>query len=122
MKEHAAIHFPYGRELMTWQPAPELDVTLVSKAVVRPSASPEELVAQALANPLGSPAIGELARGARTATIVVTDATRPCPDRLLVQPLLDELNDLLEEMDLGLDPDDEEEGEEPPYGGYYSKN
>ena len=91
MKGHAAIHFPFGRELLTWQPAPELDVTLLSKTVVRPSAPPEELVAQALANPVGSPSISELARGARTATIVVTDATRPCPDRLLVQPLLDEL-------------------------------
>lgn len=92
MRNHPVIQFPYGREFMSWKPAPALDVTLVSKEVALPAAPPEQLVAQALERPIGSPSIDELARGARTATIVVTDATRPCPDRILVQPILDRLS------------------------------
>ncbi len=45
----------------------------------------------ALARPLGAPPLRDLARGRRDAVIVVTDATRLCPDHLLVPPMLREL-------------------------------
>jgi nickel-dependent lactate racemase len=82
------ISFPYGRNSLEWQPDADLDVTVVAKPEPPPLSTPEAAILAALAGPIGSPGLEELARGARSATIVVTDATRPCPDHLLVPPLL----------------------------------
>jgi len=51
---------------------------------------PEE-VRSALAEPLGSPPLHELAIGKRSAAIVISDITRPCPSHKLLPALLDEL-------------------------------
>ena len=45
-----------------------------------------------LKNPIGCPALRELANPGDEVCIVVTDMTRPCPDHLLVPPLLEELD------------------------------
>jgi hypothetical protein len=45
----------------------------------------------ALAAPVGSPRLRDLARPGQRACIVFTDATRACPDDVLVPLLLDEL-------------------------------
>jgi nickel-dependent lactate racemase len=52
---------------------------------------PATAARDAIAAPIGAPRLVELARGKRTACIAVTDATRNCPDSLLVPPMLDEL-------------------------------
>jgi len=91
MKRHPPIDFPYGRSRVTWAPGPALDVTLLRPREPVPVDDPGLLIRDALGRPLGSPALAELARGAKSATIVVTDATRPCPDRLLVTPVLEAL-------------------------------
>jgi nickel-dependent lactate racemase len=93
MNRHPPIDFPYGRGHLTWVPGPDLDVTLVEPPAAEAPTDPAPRIAAALASPLGSPTIGELARGVGSATIVVTDATRPCPDRLLVTPILAALAD-----------------------------
>lgn len=56
-----------------------------------PLADPEGAVRRALAEPLGSPPLGTLARGRSTACIVVSDTTRPVPNRVLLPPLLEAL-------------------------------
>ena len=57
-----------------------------------PSAAQEQAaVAAALAAPIGAPRLRELARGARSAAIVVSDVTRPCPSYKFLPALLDEL-------------------------------
>ncbi|HSH69954.1 MAG TPA: nickel-dependent lactate racemase [Deferrisomatales bacterium] len=48
-------------------------------------------VAGALCNPIGSAPLAELARGRRSACVVVSDATRPVPNREILPPLLDTL-------------------------------
>lgn len=50
-----------------------------------------DLVGRAMSSPLGSPRLCEIARGKRTAAIVINDATRPCPAKMLVEALLEEL-------------------------------
>jgi lactate racemase len=86
------IRLPFGREYIEWLPPDDLQVTLVEKR--EPPALPDPLrsLEQALDAPDHSPSIEELAAGARSATIVVTDATRPCPDRILVPALLERLH------------------------------
>lgn len=48
-------------------------------------------IRRALAEPVGTPPLRELARGRRAVTIAVTDITRFCPDDLVLPPVLDEL-------------------------------
>lgn len=58
----------------------------------RPAAAdPAAEVRLALAAPLGSPQLAELARGKKRVTIAVTDLTRYCPDEMVVGAVLEEL-------------------------------
>jgi len=54
-------------------------------------ASPEELVCEALANPIGSPTLCELARGKRTVCIIASDHTRPVPSKVIIPFMLSEI-------------------------------
>jgi nickel-dependent lactate racemase len=58
---------------------------------VEPLARPTESVLDALRRPLGAPSLREVAAGRRQACIVVSDITRPVPYRLLLPPVLAEL-------------------------------
>jgi nickel-dependent lactate racemase len=51
-----------------------------------------EGIAAAFAQPIGSPPLHELARGGRTACVVIDDLTRPTPGARLLPTVLDELN------------------------------
>jgi len=48
-------------------------------------------LADALAHPVGSPALRELALGRRSAVIIITDPTRAVPSRALLGPVMHEL-------------------------------
>lgn len=78
-----------------------LDVTLpddrlVGPLAIRPApplADPEAAIAHAIANPIGSKPLAELARGRKTACILVCDITRPVPNKLILPPLLRTLHE-----------------------------
>lgn len=53
---------------------------------------PVELAEQALAEAIGAPLLADLAAGATSVVIAVTDATRSCPDSLLLPPMLRQLH------------------------------
>jgi len=55
---------------------------------VEPLAEPEKVLAAALANPIGSPPLAELARGKRSACVVICDITRPVPNEILLRQIL----------------------------------
>ncbi|MFY9427943.1 MAG: lactate racemase domain-containing protein, partial [bacterium] len=52
----------------------------------------EAEIRRALANPIASPPLRELARGKERVAILVSDITRPAPSHKMLPPLLDELN------------------------------
>ena len=52
-------------------------------------ADPQRAVAEAIAAPLGSPPLRDLVRPIDRVAVVVSDITRPVPNRLLLPPLLD---------------------------------
>jgi len=54
-------------------------------------------IRRALAMPIGTPRLAELAAGARSAAIVVSDVTRPCPSHRFLPALLEELAPLAPE-------------------------
>src|SRR5262252_5097640 len=73
-----------------------LEVELPADRVVGPLAiraatplpDPDAALAQALAQPIGTPPLADLARGRKNACILVCDITRPVPNRILLPPIL----------------------------------
>ena len=82
---------PYGKEALEFSLPTGMRVTrAVSKSV---APLPDEIAAveKALAHPVGSPPLREIARPGNRVCIVFTDITRSCPDSVLVPPMLAEL-------------------------------
>src|SRR5215217_5799501 len=74
-----------------------LDVTLPADRLIAPPLAlrPAEplpdaaaAIAAAIAHPIGSRPLGDIARGKKTACVVVCDITRPVPNSLILPPLL----------------------------------
>ena len=76
-----------------------LEVELPDDRVIRtlayknaaPLEDPASSVAAVLREPSGTPSLAELARGRSSACIVICDITRPVPNELILQPLLETL-------------------------------
>jgi nickel-dependent lactate racemase len=87
------IHLDYGRT--------GLDVTLpddrlIGPLQIRPATplpDPKAAVARALAEPIGTPPLAQVARGRKNACILVCDITRPVPNALLLPPILHTLEE-----------------------------
>jgi nickel-dependent lactate racemase len=83
---------PYGRGEMVFKlPSGFKEATVVEHTKMPPLADLRTRIRSALAGPTESPPLRELARPQDSVCIVITDVTRPCPDSLLVPPLLEEL-------------------------------
>ena len=82
---------PYGKGTIQFSLPPEMRVSQAVSKPIRPVEDEKAAVAAALAHPLGTPPLCEMARAGMRACIVFTDITRSCPDQLLVPPLLSEL-------------------------------
>ncbi len=84
---------PYSKSLMDFMLYPEMNVFLADSRSVEPVPDVWRAIQDALAHPIGSPTLSELARPGERACIVFTDSTRACPDHLLVPALLAELEE-----------------------------
>lgn len=62
----------------------------------------EDLVRQALADPIGSPGLKELARGAHNIVIICSDHTRPVPSKVIIPQMLHEIREGNPEADITL--------------------
>ncbi len=82
---------PYGRVEVGFSLPEGVTGTEVSTRPAPPITDPAAAAFEAVGRPLGAPALRDLARGARSVCIAVTDATRACPDHLLVPPMLAEI-------------------------------
>ena len=87
------IRIPYARTHMELTVAEErLAGVLESKAHhYKPTASQADLVKQALAEPIGSPKLGEMVKGKHKIVIVTSDHTRPVPTQIIAPILLAEI-------------------------------
>lgn len=82
---------PYGKSELKFD-IPSTMVVDVAEPKPCPALSDlSASVREALANPVGSPPIGKLAKKGDKVCIVITDITRACPDQPLVGPILTEL-------------------------------
>lgn len=78
----------YGKERLQVK-VPEYSQVLTGK-IVTPIPQPLETIRKSLSNPFGSPALTEIIRQKkpRTVCIVVSDHTRPVPNKLILPPIL----------------------------------
>lgn len=86
-----AGHVPYGAGSIPVPAIQGVTFTTVTANAVPTLPDPAAAAADAILRPIGSPLLRELARGARSVVIAVTDATRDCPDHIMVPPMLSEL-------------------------------
>ena len=84
-------HIPYSRTWLEFGLLPGMHGTVVVSQAVEPVADVERAIGEALAYPIGSPPLREMARPGERVCIVFTDVTRASPDHLLVPALLWEL-------------------------------
>jgi len=83
---------PFGRSTIAFSLPPGIDAIVIEPAKSTPLADPLADAVSAVGNPIGSQSLRYLAAGKRNVCIAVTDATRTCPDHLLVPPMVRELN------------------------------
>ncbi len=82
-----ALLYGHG-ELTVDLPAGAVPV-IVRKHALPKLADPPAAVAAALAAPIGSPPLAELASGRQSACILICDITRPVPNRLFLRPMIE---------------------------------
>jgi len=92
MENKELLRIPYGRESILCPVTP--DAVLTSGIHQLRSEKPGlQLVEEAMANPIDSAPLRELAQGKKTATIIISDHTRPVPSRDILPPMLRELRE-----------------------------
>ncbi len=87
------IRLPFGDGTIVFATRPELSgrLRLVRGTVPVPLADPKAEIVHALSRTIYSAPLAEIAAGKKSACIVVSDETRPVPNRLILPPLLDTL-------------------------------
>lgn len=82
------IKLEYGREGL-WIDVPDSNLVAVLNSEDKPAApDPAALIEESLADPIGSAPLPELARGKRSACVVITDFTRPIRNDVILPPVL----------------------------------
>src|SRR2546421_322548 len=81
------IKLDYGRTGLDVD-LPENTVGPLQIRNAEPIANPEQAILDVLNNPVGTPPVAQLAKGRKSACIVICDFTRPVPNRLILPPML----------------------------------
>lgn len=84
------ISIPYGKGQLSWElPYDGLLTSRVDQ--LKSEKTGRELVEEAMAHPIGTPTLRELAVGKKSCTIIISDHTRPVPSRDILPPMLRQL-------------------------------
>lgn len=84
------ISIPYGKGQLCWEfPYDGLLTSRVDQ--LKSEKTGRELVEEAMAHPIGTPTLRELAVGKKSCTIIISDHTRPVPSRDILPPMLRQL-------------------------------
>lgn len=83
------VDFPFGKEKLQLKLKKEVDVLL---PVMMPGVPNElEAIRKAIANPIASERLSELAQGKASVAIVINDVTRPVPTESMLTAIMEEL-------------------------------
>jgi nickel-dependent lactate racemase len=81
----------YGRGHLDLRLPGHAKVTLIEKGKLKKINDPAAAIRRALSGPINSPSLDELARGRRSACILICDITRPVPNHLFLRPMIETL-------------------------------
>lgn len=85
------IELPYGKGTLSLDvPDKNLIEVAVPKEFIQPMQS-ERMVQEALQHPLGTDRLSTMIGPGETVAIVIDDYTRPCPTKIILPPVLEEL-------------------------------
>lgn len=84
------FRLPYGKSHIVCEVPDEQIVDVLNSNIQHyvPEGTPDELVANAMANPIGSSTLEEMAKGKKKITIIASDHTRPVPSKVIIPPML----------------------------------
>jgi len=85
------IDLLYGRSTLSVSLPGGAEPTVIEKPSFPAPPAASDIVARALAEPLGSAGLGELAKGKTSACILICDVTRPVPNHTFLQPMIREV-------------------------------
>ena len=91
MPHSGSIGLLYGRGHLKLNVPVHADVTLIAKGKLKKIADPAAAVRHALSEPVDSAPLAELAKGRKSACILICDITRPVPNRLFLRPMIETL-------------------------------
>lgn len=86
---HTRIEIAYGRGSLAVELPAGAVPTVIRKAVLPKLPGNAVAIRQALDQPIGARPLRELARGRRSACILICDITRPVPNRLFLRPMIE---------------------------------
>ena len=88
------MKLPFSTTGMTLTLDDDLDYEILESAIAsmpKSEKSEDELVLEAMANPIGSPKLSELAKGKKDVVIICSDHTRPVPSKHIIPFMLNTL-------------------------------
>lgn len=88
MKE---VKLPYGKEFIELEVDDNVDILVSQAGEFKAEKSEEDLVREALSNPIGSEKLSDLVKGKEKITIITSDHTRPVPSHITMPILLEEI-------------------------------
>ena len=86
------VELLYGKTTLPVRLDADWDVTVIAKPPMPLLRAPRTAVRGALAAPVGCRPLAELARGKRTACVLVCDVTRPVPNGVFLRPVIESLS------------------------------
>lgn len=96
------IILPYGHTEQLLD-VPDGTAILTSRIdQLKSTSNGQDIVRDAMAHPIGSATLRELATGKNTCTIIISDHTRPVPSRDILPPMLEELRQGNPDIDITL--------------------
>lgn len=90
------ITLPYSKEGMALHLDDQLDYEILESAITsmpKSEKSEDELVIEAMAHPIGSPKLSELAKDKNKIVIICSDHTRPVPSKHIIPFMLKEIRE-----------------------------
>ena len=89
------IKFPYGKKFLEYDFSGERLLGTLTSSIhgYRAKADGLTLVREAMADPIGSPKLSELAKGKKKVVLIASDHTRPVPSKVIVPPMLAEIRE-----------------------------
>ena len=91
MASHSTIDIAYGRSHLPIRLPAGAQASVIRKRKLQKLPDQGGAIREALANPVGAPPLAELARGRKSACILICDITRPVPNRLFLRPMIEQM-------------------------------